>query len=297
MSDDDIGQSKTAEERVAELLQLLDLHDQGNDEFKGRRKRDGIGRVFGGQVISQGLVAAERTVPEERMCHSLHAYFLRGGSEDHAIDYAVDRQFDGRSFANRRVVASQQGVPILNMAASFQLPQDGPRNQLAVMPDVPPPEELPSQHELVRAAWDNLTPFQQTIFGRPQPYEARPVNCDDMLSARAEPPIRNIWIRACAPLPDSPRIHRAVLAYLSDLFLLGTSLMPFGLVFLRDKVKLASLDHAIWFHEPFRVDDWLLYAMDAPWSGHARGFNRGAFFNRDGALVASTVQEGMVREG
>ncbi|MCP5397427.1 MAG: acyl-CoA thioesterase II [Sphingomonadaceae bacterium] len=286
----------TAEQQVADLVLLLDLQPKGSDRFEGRRRKDGIGRVFGGQVIAQALAAAERTVDDERVPHSLHAYFLRGGSEDHTICYQVDRQFDGRSFSNRRVVAGQQGNPILNLTASFQRPQDGVHHQMPPMPDVPLPEELTSAEELQRDYWGQLTEIERFMAKRPRPFEMRPVNPHSILRRETAEPVQHIWLRTKAPLPHEDRIHRAVLAYVSDMYLLGTALLPFRLSPFRGEVKMASLDHAIWFHEPFHADDWLLYSMDAPWSGHSRGYTRGQFFSRDGRLVASTSQEGMLRK-
>ena len=286
----------TPERLVADLLLLLDLEPRGPDRFEGRRKGDGVGRVFGGQVIAQALAAAERTVEEDRAAHSLHAYFLRGGSEDHTIDYAVDRQFDGGSFSNRRVVASQQGTPIFNMAVSFQRQQAGLEHQVAEMPQVPEPEELESDDILRERFAEKLSGRAKAFFLQPRPIEIRASNARHWMSEGPQPPVQNSWFRAKAPLPDDPRIHRAVLAYLSDMQLLGTSIMPHGLSWMRGEVKSASLDHAIWFHDSFRADEWLLYATDSPWSGGNRGFNRGQVFARDGRLVASVAQEGMIRK-
>lgn len=296
MSDPVANSHPTPEELVAELVLLLDLIPRGTDRFEGRRKKDGVGRVFGGQVVAQALAAAERTVDEDRVPHSVHAYFLRGGSEDHPICLAADRQFDGRSFSNRRVVAGQNGTPILNLAASFQREQDGLHHQHGQMPDVPAPEELKSDAELRAQHWDELTELERFMASRPRPFEMRPVAPTAFMRREPGEPIQHVWLRTKAPLPDEARIHRAVLAYASDMYLLGTSILPFGFSPMRGEVKMASLDHAIWFHEPFRCDDWLLYSMDAPWSGHSRGFTRGQFFSRDGRLVASTAQEGMIRK-
>lgn len=286
----------TPEKLVADLLLLLDLEPRGPDRFEGRRKEDGIGRVFGGQVIAQALAAAERTVEDDRAAHSLHAYFLRGGSEDHTIDYAVDRQFDGGSFSNRRVVAGQQGTSIFNMAVSFQRHQQGLEHQIAEMPQMPEPEELEAD-DVVRAQFaEKLSGRARAFFTQPRPIEIRAGNARHWMSEGPQPPVQNSWFRAKAPLPDDPRIHRAVLAYLTDMQLLGTSIMPHGLSWMRGEVKSASLDHTIWFHDHFRADEWLLYATDSPWSGGNRGFNRGQIFTRDGRLVASVAQEGMIRK-
>ncbi|MGX7925350.1 acyl-CoA thioesterase [Tsuneonella sp. HG094] len=284
---------------VADLLALLDPRPIGLDRFEGPRKKDGVGRVFGGQVIAQALIAAERTVADDRAAHSLHAYFLRGGSEDHPIDLAVDRQLDGGSFSNRRVVASQPGPdgtlqPILNLSASFQKHQPGLEHERAEMPDVPGPVDLPSDQNLREEVAEKLPERARQFFAAPRPIEIRSATGRHWLSSERRKPVQHAWFRACSVLPDDARIHRAVLAYLSDMQLLGTSIMPHGLSWLRGEVKSASLDHAIWFHAPFRADEWLLYTCDSPWSGGSRGFNRGQIF-QDGRLVASVAQEGMIR--
>ncbi len=286
----------TPEELVRWLIKLLDVKPGAAlDHFSGRRKRGGVGRVFGGQVIGQALVAAQRTVPEGRAVHSLHAYFLRGGSEDHEIDFEVHRDLDGRSFANRRVVASQQDRPILSLSASFQTREQGLSHQDTAMPDVPPPEDLPNEAELKLNYAEAMTEEQRALFLRPRPIELRGASGRHWMNDQPAPPLAHTWIRAVAPLPDDPHLHRAVLAYASDMQLLGTSILPHGLSWSRGEVVSASLDHAIWFHGDFRADDWLLYATDSPWSGSGRGFNRGRVFTRDGRLVASVAQEGMIR--
>jgi acyl-CoA thioesterase-2 len=289
-----------AEQLVADLLALLDPTPLGDDRFEGPRKKGGVGRVFGGQVIAQALIAAERTVSEDRAAHSLHAYFLRGGSEDHPIELTVDRQLDGGSFSNRRVVASQPGAdgtmqPILNLAASFQKHQPGLEHERATPPRVPGPDELESDEVLRLRVADKMPERVRHIFTEPRPIEIKATTSRHWLSEGPQEPVQNSWFRARSKLPDDPRIHRAVLAYLSDMQLLGTSIMPHGLSWMRGEVKSASLDHAIWFHGDFRADDWLLYATDSPWSGRARGFGRGQIFTRDGRLVASVAQEGMLR--
>jgi acyl-CoA thioesterase-2 len=287
----------TPEELVRWLVKLLDVKPgELADHFTGRRKRGGIGRVFGGQVIAQALVAAERTVPEDRAAHSLHTYFLRGGSEDHEIDFRVVRDFDGGSFSNRRVVATQQGTPILNFTASFQRQQEGLSHLDSPMPDVPEPEDLPVEGELRRKFAEKMAPAQRHLFLQPRPIELRGVEERHWLNEAPAPPRTHTWFRAVAPLPDDPRIHRAILAYASDMQLLGTCILPHGLSWSRGEVVSASLDHTIWFHEPCRADEWLLYATDSPWSGAGRGFNRGRIFTRDGRLIASVAQEGMIRK-
>lgn len=286
----------TPERLVAELILLLDLDARGGDRFVGRRQIEGTGRVFGGQAIAQALVAARRTVHDDRHTHSLHAYFLRGGSDELPIDFRVKRDLDGRSFSNRRVVASQQGQPILNLIASFQKPQDGPHHQHPQMPDVPPPEEL-EPDSVTRRKFAETMPegLLRNLMLRPRPIDVRSVGPRNWQSPGRREPVAHCWFRTVAPLPDSPPIHRAVLAYASDFQLLATAIQPHGLSFHRGEVKAASLDHALWFHDEFRADDWLLYATESPWSGLARGFGRGQIFTRDGRLVASVAQEGMIR--
>lgn len=287
---------KTPEQLVSGLLRLLDVAELGEDRFEGPRKQGGIGRVFGGQVIAQALAAAERTVDPERAAHSLHAYFLRGGSEDHPIELQVRRDFDGGSFSNRRVIASQQGRPILTLSAGFQRAQPGLHHQAPTMPDVPPPEELEMDEALRLKLAEHLTGRVREFALLQWPIETRSVGHPQWALSSPMEPRSCIWFRAGAPLPDDPRIHRAVLAYASDMQLLGTATQPHGKNFWAGQLKLASLDHALWFHEPFRADDWLLYSTESPWSGGSRGFARGQIFDRSGTLVASVCQEGMLRE-
>ncbi|WP_336986005.1 acyl-CoA thioesterase II [Altererythrobacter aquiaggeris] len=283
------------EKLVASLIRLLDVEQTGEDLFRGRKKKDGVGRVFGGQVIAQALMAAEKTVAPDRAAHSLHAYFLRGGSEGFEVDYQIDRQFDGGSFSNRRVVASQAGRPILNVTASFQRPEDGLHHQAGQLPDVPMPGDLPDEAETRAEMASKLPEDKAAWFLRPRPIETLAVEGRHWNNDQPAPPVSHSWIRAAAALPDDPRIHRAVLAYASDMQLLGTSMLPHGLSWARDEIVGASLDHTIWFHEPFRADEWMLYQSDSPWTGHGRGFNRGSIYSVDGRLIASVAQEGMVR--
>lgn len=287
--------NSTPEALVADLVLLLDLEPRGGDRFAGRRKKGGVGRVFGGQAIAQALGAAELTVDADRPCHSLHCYFLRGGSDDHPIEYQVRRDFDGKSFSNRRVIASQQGQPILNLTASFQKPQDGLEHQYSQMPVVPEPEDLKSDTQLRRELAELLPNQYRDRLLAPWPIDTRPVEPRDWMQPEPNEPLVHCWFRAVAPLPDDPRIHRAVLAYASDMHLLATSTRPHGVNWYRGEIKAASLDHAIWFHEPFRADEWLLHVTDSPWAGGSRGFTRGQIFSRDGRLVTSTSQEGMIR--
>jgi acyl-CoA thioesterase-2 len=279
------------------LIKLLDVKPGAEpDHFAGRRKRGGVGRVFGGQVIGQALAAAERTVSDDRPVHSLHAYFLRGGSEDFEIDFAVSRDLDGGSFSNRRVVASQQNRPILTLSASFQRQEAGLAHQDCAMPDVPGPEGLITDLELRQKYAERADPAQRHLFTQPRPIELRGVEDRHWVNEEPAPPFTHTWLRTVAPLPDEPRLHRAVLAYASDMQLLGTCILPHGLSWSRGEVVSASLDHTIWFHGAFRADEWLLYATDSPWSANGRGFNRGRIFTQDGRLIATVAQEGMIRK-
>lgn len=289
-------QAPTPEQLVAELVLLLDLEPRGGDRFIGRKQAEGTGRVFGGQAIAQALGAARRTVPDDRHTHSLHAYFLRGGSDALPIEFRVKRDLDGRSFSNRRVVASQNGQPILNLIASFQIPQEGLSHQAATMPDVPPPEGIEPDAAIRRRVGAEMPegPLRDLML-RARPIDIRSVEPRNWQNPGKREPRAHCWFRTVAPLPDDPPIHRAVLAYASDFQLLSTAIQPHGLSFHRGEVKAASLDHALWFHDAFRADEWLLYVTDSPWSGLARGFGRGQIFTRDGRLVASVAQEGMLR--
>ena len=280
---------------VEALAALLDVEEIDTDLYRGPRQPGGEGRVFGGQVIAQALQAAQRSTGSDKVAHSLHAYFMRPGSEDHPIIYRVVRDFEGRSFATRRVIALQRGAPILNLAASFQLPEEGLAHQ-AAMPDVPPPEALRPDRE-VRAEMAAEVPerFRRHL-ARPRPIELRSVHQRSFVNPPPAEPAQAIWFRAAAPIGGDPALHRAVLAYASDMGLLGTAMMPHGVSWMHPGMQTASLDHALWLHEAFRADDWLLYHTDSPWAGHARGFNRGSIFTRDGRLVASVAQEGLIRK-
>lgn len=286
--------AETPEGLVAQLIRLLDVEMIDTDHYRGRRQPEGVGRVFGGQVVAQALQAGQRTLDDGKIVHSLHAYFMRPGSEDHPIDYRVMRDFDGRSFSNRRIVALQEGRPILNMTASFQTPEEGLAHQEA-MPQVPPPEALKPDSELRAEIEDRVPQNMRLFFLRPRPIEIRPCAPRDWFRPEQGEPRQASWFRAAALLPDDPALHRATLVYATDMMLLGTSMLAHGVNQMTHKVQTASLDHAVWLHEPFRFDEWLLYVCDSPWTGHARGFNRGQIFSRDGRLVASTAQEGLIR--
>ena len=278
---------------VAELLEILELETLEENLFRGRSPQDRWQRVFGGQVIGQALVSACRTV-EGRQPHSLHAYFLLGGDPRIPIVYEVDRIRDGRSFATRRVVAIQHGKPIFALTASFQLDEEG-FDHGARMPDVPPPEALPGDAEIRAGEVPSMSPEIRAYFARERPIELRPVDHDRTAQADPHDGQFRMWIRTTGPLPDDPAIHRCVLAYASDFTLLDTSLVPHGQSVLQDDIQAASLDHALWFHRPFRADEWLLYAQDSPSASGARGFSRGLVFDRSGRLVASVAQEGLIR--
>lgn len=276
------------------LVDLLDVEEIDVGLFRGRRQPGGEGRVFGGQVIAQALQAAQRSTDAPKRAHSLHAYFMRPGDENFPIIYRVVRDFDGRSFATRRVIAMQQGKPILNLAASFQVPEEGLAHQ-NTMPDVPPPEALRSDADLNREIAKEAPERFQRFLLRARSIEIRQVDPRRWLAPEKRTPTDALWFRAVASLGDDPDVHRAALAYASDMMLLGTSMLPHGVSWMTGDLQSASLDHALWLHEDFRADDWLLYATDSPWSGHSRGFNRGSIFSRDGRLVASVAQEGLIR--
>lgn len=284
----------TPDALVADLVDLLDVEEIDTDLYRGRRSTGGVGRVFGGQVIAQALGAAQRSTKPSRVAHSLHAYFMRPGSEDHPIIYRVVRDFDGASFATRRVIAMQRGSPILNMAASFQRPEQGFEHQDA-MPEVPAPETLASEAELRARDAEHLPEAQRRFVTRPRPIEIRPAHPRKWFKPEPAAPLQHSWFRAAAPLPDDPAVHRAVLAYASDMMLLGTSMLPHGVNWTTPGMQTASLDHALWLHEAFRADEWLLYATESLWAGGGRGMNRGSIFTQGGRLVASVAQEGLIR--
>ena len=279
---------------VQTLLAILDLETLEHNLFRGRSPQAGWQRVFGGQVIGQALVAAARTV-EGRVAHSLHGYFLRPGDPAVPIIYEVDRIRDGRSFTTRRVVAIQHGAAIFSMAVSFQTEEDGLSHQ-SEMPDVPAPEDLPGASELIARFTDQLPEGIRKYWERERPIEIRPVEVGRFLSREPGTPLQHVWMRATAALPDDTALHQCALAYASDFTLLDTALIAHGRILLDPQLMLASLDHAVWFHRPFRADDWLLYAQDSPAASGARGFCRGSVFTRDGTLVASVAQEGLIRE-
>ncbi len=288
------GPSETgSDRRVQELLDLMTLEPLEVNLFRGESRDIGTPRVFGGQVLAQALLAASRTV-EGRMVHSLHAYFLRAGDPEAPIVYNVDRSRDGRSFTARRVVAIQHGRQIFTLAASFQLPQDGVEHQFD-MPEVPDPEALANERELRREDLERAPPKLRRWYDRFGPFEFRPVVAQDPHDPQPLPPQQQIWFRLCGEVGDDQRLHRTLLAYVSDFHLIGTATLPHGISYQKGNLVMASLDHAMWFHRDVRVDDWLLYACDSPNSGGSRGLARGLIYDRAGRLVASTAQEGMIR--
>lgn len=278
---------------LADLLKLLELERIEDNLFRGESRDIGSSRVFGGQVLGQALSAANYTV-NNREVHSLHAYFLRPGDVRAPILYEVDRARNGRSFSNRRVVAVQHGRPIFNMAASFQTPESGLEHQSAI-PDVPPAEELADLRELSAANLQDVPAKMRRFFARERPIEIRPVEPIDLFSRKPRKPVRHAWFRTVDSLPDDPDLHRNLLAYISDYQLVGTTILPHGIPWEERNVQVASLDHAMWFHRPFRADRWLLYSIKSPNAAGARGFATGHFFDERGVLVASTAQEGLVR--
>ena len=277
-----------------ELVELLDLERIEVDIFRGRQAKVALQRVFGGQVAGQALVAAGRTV-EERVVHSLHAYFLRPGDPKVPIIYQVDRIRDGKSFTTRRVVAIQHGEAIFILSASFQRPENGPVHGMA-MPDVPAPETLPTTDERMAPLKDELHPEVWKWITRERPMETRTVTDHNPFKPSPREPRQLVWIRADGTLPDSPLIHQTIVAYASDLMLLDTATLPHAIAWNDPSYVMASLDHAMWFHRAFRADEWLLYTQDSPSASGARGFSRGLIFTRDGKLVASVAQEGLIRE-
>jgi acyl-CoA thioesterase-2 len=281
---------------VEDLLETLDLETLEHNLFRGRSPATRWQRVFGGQVIGQALVAACRTVDvATRPPHSLHAYFLLGGDPKVPIIYEVDRIRDGRSFTTRRVVAIQHGQAIFSMSASFQVEEPGFSHQ-ATMPNVPSPDQLPSEEEVRREVLPTMPEAVRRFYERERPIELRPVEYSRYANDGPRTAAFNVWMRSTARLPDDRAIHQCVLAYASDLALLDASLIPHGRSVFDRTIMAASLDHALWFHRPFRADEWLLYAQDSPSSAGARGFSRGLIFSADGTLVASVAQEGLVRE-
>ena len=280
---------------VETLLDILDLEQIEQNLYRGESPNVGWQRVFGGQVIGQALVAAQRTVEEGREVHSLHGYFMRPGDPSVPIVYEVDRIRDGRSFTTRRVVAIQHGRAIFSMSTSFQIVEPG-LEHFVEMPDMPQPEDLPSEKQLAEQYIDHAPEGVRKYWQRERPIELRPINMDHYISNKKLEPKQNIWFRATGKLPNNPAVQQAVLAYASDMTLLDTSLFAHGRAVFDPQLQVASLDHAMWFHRPVNMEEWHLYSQDSPNSSGARGFTRGSIYSRDGTLVASVAQEGLIRE-
>ena len=279
---------------LAELLRLLRLEKIEENLFRGQSQDLGFGAVFGGQVLGQALSAAYQTVPEGRRAHSLHGYFLRGGDAQKPIVYNVDCIRDGRSFTTRRVVALQKGRAIFNMAASFQAAESGFDHQSSA-PQIPGPQGITPELELAMRIADRIPESIRDKLLCKKPIEIRPVNPINPFAPEKRDPQRFVWFKAIDKLPDDPMVHQYLLAYASDFGLVGTSLYPHGHSFWEPQMQVASLDHAMWFHRDFRMDDWLLYAMESPNAFGARGLNNGRVYTRAGKLVASVTQEGLIR--
>ncbi|MDE0756540.1 MAG: acyl-CoA thioesterase II [Pseudomonadales bacterium] len=277
------------------LLELLDLEQIEVNLFRGVSPTEGWQRVYGGQVIGQALVAASRTVDDiNRVAHSLHGYFLRPGDTTIPILYKVDRIRDGRSFTTRRVVAIQKGQAIFSMSASFQVCETGLEHQ-AAMPSAPDPQTCPSETELMQPHLEDMSEDQRAIASRPKPLEMRFIDDSVEFSTEPQEPFQRVWIRTVDRMPSNIRLNQCLLAYASDMTLIDTSYRPHGISWHNDNFQVASLDHAMWFHKPFTIDGWLLYYQDSPFSGGARGFSRGTFYNQQGELIASCAQEGLIR--
>jgi len=279
---------------VADLLTLLELEPLEVNIYRGLNRDLGTGRVFGGQVFAQALVAARRTVDEPREAHSVHGYFLRAGDLAAPIVYFVDRPRDGGSFTSRRVTAIQHGEAIFHLSASFHVDEPGLEHQ-STMPDVPPPESMPSELDILRARVDELPSKLRGVLTQDRPLDFRSVVPADPIKHIPGEPLRQVWFKCREALPDEPIVHQAILAYASDYGMLPTALLPHDVSYRDPRLMLASLDHTLWMHRDFRADDWLLYSIDSPSAFGARGFVRGQVFTRDGRLVASVAQEGLMR--
>jgi acyl-CoA thioesterase-2 len=279
------------QQAVDDLIVLLDLEAIEVNLFRGTSPDVEAQRVFGGQVAGQALVAAARTVDDDRRVHSLHAYFLRPGDPTVPILYEVDRIRDGRSFTTRRVVAIQHGKAIFNLQASFHIREEGLQHEDPMPTDVPPPESLPD----FKHRWQPWAEMLGDWYDRDRPIDTRTVDWQPPDRARPLPPHQQVWLRADGQLPDDPVLHACILTYASDMTLLDTTLLPHAVGAVEKDVMMASLDHAMWFHRPFRADEWLLYAQDSPSASGGRGIGRGSIFTRDGHLAVTVVQEGLIR--
>ena len=282
---------------VSDLLALLEIERLEVDLFRGVTPAEEASRprVFGGQVIAQALAAAYRTVADDRFCHSLHAYFIRPGDPKVPIVYEVDRSRDGGSFTTRRVVAIQHGQQILNMSASFHVHEDGWDHQHE-MPEVKQPEALKSREEFREMFKDRIPEAEREHWERPQPFTMKEISGINPFDPKPKSDVNQVWFRTTREIDVPPAMHHCLIAWASDMNLLGSSLRPHGLHWTNPELMTASLDHAIWFHAPIRADEWLLYSMDSPKAGNGRSFNRGSIYTREGRLVASVAQEGLMRK-
>lgn len=281
-------------EQLQQLFNHLDLERIDENTFKTKHKSEGWRQIFGGQVLAQALLSASHTVAQERQAHSLHAYFLRPGDKNAPITFQVDRLRDGKSFNTRRVTALQHGAVILNLAASFQVSEPGLSHQIE-MPKVPGPDECLTRAQLAEKFKNSLTPEMLALAARPFAIDMRAVEPENFMAPEKRAPHRAVWLRLNEALPDDYAWHRHMLAYASDMTLLETSLRPHGVSMFTSNLQIASLDHSMWFHRPFRMDEWLLYVQDSPSSSAARGFSRGNIFRQNGELVVSVAQEGLIR--
>ena len=277
------------------LVELLQLEQIEANIFRGYSQDLGFRALFGGQVLGQALSAMTQTVPQERKAHSLHGYFLRPGDANKPVLYTVERIRDGGSFTTRRVVAVQKGQPICFVSASYQKSEQGFEHQNSP-PQVPGPEGLRSEMEIVHSLRDRIPEGIRSKLLAERPIEVRPIAPVDPFAPQAREPVKNMWLRAIGSLPDDPSMHRALLTYASDFSLVGTALLPHARTFWQPQMQVASLDHSLWFHRNPQLNDWILYTMDSPAAQGGRGLNRGAFYTRDGVMIASVSQEGVIRE-
>lgn len=281
---------------IDDLVRLLDLQRVDDNYYLGQSEDPGWGRLYGGHVLAQALVAAQRTVDPSRVVHSVHGYFLLSGDVSRPVLYEVDRIRDGGSFTTRRVVAMQGGKAIFHLSASFQAHEEGFEHQ-DQMPEVPTPLAVPTYEEALAPYLSKLPSRLRTQAFGVRAFEVRPDEpASDPFAPAPRSPHRNVWMRARGPVPDDPALHAALFMYISDYFFLGTSLLPHGISWMRPDMQVASLDHTLWFHASFRVDDWFLYSMESPRASGGRGLVRGKVFRPDGTLVVSSAQEGLIRK-
>lgn len=281
---------------IQEFLERTKLEPIEDNIFRGESHNVGSPHIFGGQILCQALDAAMQTVPEDRVAHSFHGYFILPGDWSKPVVFEVERIRNGGSFSTRRIVAIQNGRAIFNSSASFQIRQEGFEHQIQMPKGVPAPDTLPNSNQIVEDYGKYIPERTRKFMAIPRPLEFRPERMLDYFSKESLPPTRNVWVRAKGKLDtDDINVHRKILAYASDYNLLTTAIMPHQDKTSFAQLQMASLDHAMWFHQDFRVDEWLLYAVDSPSTHNARGFTRGSFFTQDGRLVASVAQEGLMR--